>query len=394
MELTKVCFWLSLFLMVYPILIYPSVVWLLGLIRPRPVKRGSWLPSVTVLIPAHNEAQNIGATIKNKLEQDYPSERLEIIVISDGSTDGTDDIVREFSSQNVRLIRREQREGKAEALNEGVRYARGEILVFSDANSLFSPHAIRRMMGNFADPEIGYVTGNLTYGIRSAGTVGNGCSGYMKYENALRALETRVGSIIGVNGGVDAMRRELYRDVPRQLITDFVLPLHVISTQHRVVYDDGAHSCEVANSELGSEFRMRVRVALRALQGISYMRRVCNPVKHPWAAFSLISHKVIRYCGFFFLPIIFVTNLALASNAAYEALFIAQLVVFALALLGWRKGLPKLFQRLTLIPAYFLMTNAAFAVAAIKFLRGETMTTWQPRAGAQAHAGPLPVRLE
>ena len=392
MELAKICFWLAIFMILYPIIIYPSLVWFLGLIWPRLVKRGSWLPSVTVLVPAHNEAQNIAATIRNKLEQDYPRDRLEIIVISDGSTDCTEDIVCEFCSQNVRLIRREQREGKAAALNEGVRYARGEILVFSDANSLFSPDAIRRMMENLADSEIGYVTGQLAYRIQSVGTVGSGCSGYMKYENALRTLETRVGSIIGVSGGVDAIRRELYQNVPKQLITDFVLPLHVISTKHRVVYDDRAHSSEVANSELGSEFRMRVRVALRALQGITYMRRLCNPFRYPWAAFSLISHKVIRYCIFLFLIIAFLTNLVLVTNPGYAALFIAQLIGYLLALVGWKKGLPKLVNKLTFIPSYFLVTNAAFAVAAIKFLQGKTMATWQPRGGAQVHTGPQPAR--
>ncbi len=384
MEITKICFWLSIFLILYPILIYPALVFLLGLIWPRTRKRRSWCPSVTVLIPAYNEAQNIAATIQNKLDQDYPRNQLEIIVVSDGSTDGTDDIVRGFGSHSVRLIRREQREGKAAALNEAVRYARGEILVFSDANSLFAADAIRLMIENFADPKVGYVTGNLTYKTQSAGTAGKGCSAYMKYENTLRALETRAGSIIGVNGGVDAIRRELYRDVPRNLITDFVLPLHVIGTKHRVVYDERAHSSEVANSELASEFRMRVRVSLRALQGIAYMRRLCNPINYPWAAFGLISHKVSRYFCFLFLSIAFAANLMLISNPGYAALFIAQMMAYLLALLGLRKGMPKVFRKATSIPAYFLMSNAAFTVAAIKFLKGETMATWQPRAGAQA----------
>jgi cellulose synthase/poly-beta-1,6-N-acetylglucosamine synthase-like glycosyltransferase len=268
-------------------------------------------------------------------------------------------------------------------LNEAVRHASGEILFFSDSNSLFAPDAIHPMMENFADPEIGYVTGNLAYKIRSDGIAGSGCSAYMKYENALRTLETRAGSIIGVNGGVDAIRRELYRDVPRQLITDFVLPLHVISTKHRVVYDERAHSCEVANTEIGSEFRMRTRVALRALRGTAYMRRLCNPVNYPRIAFSLISHKVIRYFSFLFLPAALVTNLMLASTPAYKALFIAQMFAYLLAIVGLRNDLPKPFRRLTLIPAYFLVSNAAFTVAAVKFLQGETMATWQPRAGAQ-----------
>jgi cellulose synthase/poly-beta-1,6-N-acetylglucosamine synthase-like glycosyltransferase len=338
---------------------------------------------VTVLIPAYNEAQNIAATIQNKFEQDYPSDRLEIIVISDSSTDDTDNIVREFVSKKLRLIRRERREGKAAALNEGVRYASGEILVFSDANSLFARDAIRRMMENFADPEIGYVTGNLAYRLRTAGVAGNGCSAYIKYENAMRLLETRAGSIIGVNGGVDAIRRELYTDVPQQLITDFVLPLHVISTKHRVVYDERVHSFEVANTKLGSEFRMRIRVGLRALQGIAYMRQLCNPFHYPWAAFCLLSHKVARYFCFLFLIMAFLSNLVLVSTPDYAALFFAQAAAYLLALVGLREDLPRFFRKLILIPAYFLMTNAAFMVAAIKFLRGETMATWQPRAGLE-----------
>jgi cellulose synthase/poly-beta-1,6-N-acetylglucosamine synthase-like glycosyltransferase len=381
--LAKICFWLSVFLIAYPAIVYPALVWIVALIRPRPVNRSAWFPSVSVLIPAYNEAQHIAATIKNKLDQDYPRDRLEIIVVSDGSTDGTDGIVREFSSENVRLIRREQREGKAAGLNEGVRCARGELLVFSDANSLFAPDAIGRMVEDFADGEVGYVTGNLAYQTHRQGIAGNGCSAYMKYENALRRLETRAGSIIGVNGGVDAIRRELYADVPRCLITDFVLPLQVISTKHRVVYDERVHSTEAANSELGAEFRMRVRVALRALQGIAYMRRVCNPFSYPWAAFSLISHKVSRYFGFFFLVIAFLANLMLASSWGYAGFFFLQVIAYLLGLAGLRKSVPPLFRKLTLIPAYFVMSNAAFAVAAIKFLQGETMATWQPRAGAQ-----------
>ena len=202
----------------------------------------------------------------------------------------------------------------------------------------------------------------------------------MKYENALRTLETQVGSIIGVNGGVDAIRRELYSDVPRHLITDFVLPLYVIGTKHRVVYDERVHASEVANTELGSEFRMRIRVGLRALQGITYMRRLCNPVNYPWAAFSLISHKLSRYFCFLFLLIAFLTNLMLVTSPGFARLLIAQTLTYLLALIGLRKGM--LFRKLTLIPAYLLMTNMAFAVAAIRFLQGETMATWEPRAGA------------
>lgn len=381
--LIKSCFWLSVLFIVYPLAIYPALVYVIGLIRPRPVKRRAWIPSVTVLIPAYNEAQHIAATVQNKLDQDYPTDRLQIIVVSDGSTDSTDDIVRGFASRGVQLIRLDQRQGKAVALNEGVRHANGEILVFNDANSLFAPDGIRRLVENFADPEVGNVCGSLTLEAHGADAAGVGCVAYNKYEHVVRMLETRAGSIIGVNGGVDAVRKELYRDVPKHLITDLVLPLEVIRAKRRVVYDGRVQSFEVANSDIGSEFRMRVRVALRGLQGLAYMRPLLNPVRYPWVAFSLLSHKALRYFSFVFLLIASVTNPMLSSTRFHAVLFVIQVILYVSAFAGLRKDLPRIVKKWTAIPTYFVMFNLAFAVAAIKFLRGETMATWQPRAGAQ-----------
>ncbi|HEX4403270.1 MAG TPA: glycosyltransferase family 2 protein [Polyangia bacterium] len=378
-----VVLWASVVAIVYPYLIYPALIWSKGRIWPRPVKRRAHVPSVTVLIPAYNEVDCIGETVRNKLEQDYPSEQLQIIVISDGSTDGTDEVVQGFAERGVKLLRRGPREGKAAALNEAVKQASGEIIVFSDANSLFAADAIRTMVESFADPEVGYVTGNLRFvaGTDSSAS-GGGNNAYMRYENAIRAAETQAGSIIGVNGGVDAIRRALYVDIPRQLITDFILPLHVIDTGHRVIYDARVSAREVANKELASEFRMRVRVALRALQGLVYMRRLLNPMRRPAATFSIVSHKILRYGAFVFLPIALLSNAVLAvSSPFYRALFVAHALVYALGALGLRRRLPRPLRALTIVPTYFMVTNAAFAVAVAKFVRGETMATWQPRAG-------------
>jgi cellulose synthase/poly-beta-1,6-N-acetylglucosamine synthase-like glycosyltransferase len=382
MTAVSVLFWVSVVAIIYPHALYPALVWLLGRIRPRPVRRRAWTPAVTVLIPAYNEVDCIGETVANKLAQAYPAEQLQVIVISDQSTDGTDDVVRRFADRGVTLLRREPREGKAAALNEAIRQARGEIVVFSDANTLFAPDAIQRLVENFADPEVGYVTGCLSFVTDAESTSGGGNNAYMRFEHWLRALETQAGSVIGVNGGVDAIRRELYVDIPKQLITDFILPLHVLETGHRVVYDGRVEAQEVANEELSSEFRMRVRVALRALQGLAYMRRLLDPWRHPGAAFSLASHKLLRYGAFAFLPLAFATNAMLAvSSPWYRTLFVAQVLAYALALLGLWDGLPRALRALTIAPTYFIVSNVAFAVSAVKFLRGQTMATWKPRAG-------------
>lgn len=375
-------FWLSIFLIAYPYLVYPGLVSLWGSLRPREVRRAAVQPSVTILVPAYNEADCIANTIGRLIQQDYPRELLQILVVSDGSDDGTDDIVRSFADSGVELLRQEGRGGKALALNAAVRHARGDIIVFCDANAQFAPDAVRHFVCNFADPEVGYVTGQLS--LVSPGTTvsGSGSGAYIRYENRVRAAESRMASIIGVNGGVDAIRRSLYSDIPRELITDFVLPLRVIAAGFRVVYDPRVQSIEIANVQLQSEFRMRVRVALRALQGLAHMKRLLNPLSHPVTAFCLVSHKVLRYMGFVFLVTAALSNLWLApSSGLYQILLIAHATCYLLALLGIVGIGGRWIGRLALVPAYLLVSYAAFAMATLKFVRGQTMATWQPRAG-------------
>lgn len=371
----------SILAAVYPIAGYPIVLGAIAVFRPRPVRRADMTPTVSILIPAYNEADCIAATIENKLGQDYPADRLEIIVVSDASGDGTDAIVTRYSSRGVKLLRRLQRQGKAAGLNEAVTRATGEIIVFSDANSTFAPDAVRRLVENFADPKVGYVTGNLEYR-HSGQTSGRGSGAYMRYENWLRRLESRVGSVIGVNGGVDAMRRELYRDVPIDQITDFVLPLRVIAAGYRVVFDERAQSHELANTEMGSEFRMRVRVALRALNGLAYVRETLNVFRRPLAAFCIVSHKILRYASFAFLALALALNAALAGHSLpFTGLLACQIAFYALALAGLSGGLPRSLRSLTALPTYFLVSNVAFGIAALRFARGDSVVTWKPRAG-------------
>lgn len=382
-NLVEFVFWGSVFLLIYPYLVYPAVVLCVARVWPKPVRLGPLEPPVSILIPAYNEADCILATITNKLDLDYPASKLQIVVISDGSDDGTDDIVRQFSERGVILLRREGREGKAAALNEAVTLATGQIVVFSDANSLFDQDALRRIVENFSDSEVGYVTGSLRLSDASdAGLATAGGGAYLRYENWLRSLETRMGSIIGVNGGVDAIRRDLYTEIPKNLITDFVLPLSVIARGKRVVFDARIRSRETANTELSAEFRMRVRVALRALQGLAYMRQLLNPLRFPLASFCIVSHKLLRYMAFIFMVSALATNLVLATTSHfYQVVLATHLLGYVLALLGIYFDLPRPIRRFTGAPGYLLMTYLAFAVATLRFVRGDSMAIWRPRSG-------------
>ena len=238
----ELLFWLSALLIVYIYIGYPILLRYLPRRPPVQSAELNELPAVTILIPAFNEAAVIGQTIQNKLSQDYPSARLEIIVISDESEDATDDIVKEIAAQDsrVRLVRQVPRQGKTSGLNLAMPHANGEIVIFSDANSHYQSDAVRQLVNCFNDPEVGYVTGKMVYVNEEGNVIGDGCSAYMKYENHLRSLEANVSSVVGVDGGIDAIRKSLYQPMSADQLPDCVLPLKVITQGKRVIYCEKA----------------------------------------------------------------------------------------------------------------------------------------------------------
>jgi cellulose synthase/poly-beta-1,6-N-acetylglucosamine synthase-like glycosyltransferase len=372
-------FWLCLLVGIYPYLLYPVIARILAVVLGKGIARGASTPRISILISAYNEAKHIEATVLNKLAQDYQGE-LEVLVASDGSTDGTDEIVTRLAKTDprLRLIRQEPRQGKTAALNRLVELATGDILVFSDANSLYGTDTVRHLLENFADPSVGYVTGKMVYVNSDGSMIGDGCSAYMRYENWLRAVETALGSIVGVDGGVDSVRRHLYRRMNADQLPDFVLPLAVVEQGKRVVYDERAVLKEDTLSDGGAEFRMRVRVALRALWALRDERKLLFGAAGTLFAWQLWSHKLLRYLSFLPLALACLVNLWLALVAQrYEWVLLAQVVFWIAALLG-RAGAswaPIRFSH------YFLLLNVASALAFSRFLRGERIVTWQPRLG-------------
>lgn len=373
-------FWISTILVVYTYAGYPALAWVLARFARKSVRKAPILPRVTVLTAAYNEAAYIATTVLNKLEQDYPKELLDVIVISDGSTDGTDDIVRSLGSR-VRLLRQQPRAGKTAALNLALAHADGEIVVFSDANSMYGPGAIRQLVSNFADTAVGYVTGKMVYVNNDGSLVGDGCSAYMRYENWLRRQEARFGSVIGVDGGIDAVRKELYEPMRPDQLPDFVLPLRIAARGIRVVYEPRALLYEAALTKRDDEYRMRVRVGLRALWALWDERRLMDPFRRPILTFQIVSHKFLRYLCF--IPLILALSASVALAARSEAYLWAaalQATFYLLAVVGgrWRSFAAG---RLMALPYYFLLVNAASAHAAFRFLRGERQAIWAPRVG-------------
>jgi len=348
------------------------------------VKKGHYEPFISILIAAYNEEENIGKTLENKIALNYPKDKLELIVISDGSTDRTDDIVKEYASKNsnIKLLRQEPRNGKTLALNMAVEHAKGEILVFSDANSIYEKNALLYLARNFSDPEVGYVTGKMVYANPDGTIIGDGCSSYMKYENFLRKYESRVGSIVGVDGGIDAVRRSLYAPMRADQLPDFILPLKVVEQGYRVVYEPEAKLKEDALQSSKDEYQMRIRVSLRSLWALYDMKGLLNPFKYRIFSWQLLSHKALRYMVFIFLLSLYTSNAILWSNGIlYKLLFLCQNIFYGTACLGLLISKNSNNSKIIGFPYYFSLLNLAAGHAFLKFLQGKKLVTWKPRTG-------------
>jgi cellulose synthase/poly-beta-1,6-N-acetylglucosamine synthase-like glycosyltransferase len=255
--------------------------------------------------------------------------------------------------------------------------------VFSDANSIYQKDALKKLVGNFADGEIGYVTGKMQYTNKNGSLVGDGCSSYMKYENWLRDKETLVGSIVGVDGGIDAMRKSLYESLRIDQLPDFVQPLKVVEKGYRVVYESEAVLREEALDDSGQEYMMRVRVTLRALWAIRDMRQLLNPIKYFVFSFQLISHKLLRYLAFIPLSICLISNaMLLTAGDVYVFLLLTQFVFYLFAWQGKRNIESKIDMKIPFyycVPYYFSLLNVACMHATWLYLKGEKKIIWDPR---------------
>jgi cellulose synthase/poly-beta-1,6-N-acetylglucosamine synthase-like glycosyltransferase len=282
----------------------------------------------------------------------------------------------------VKLLRQEPRQGKTEALNTALRHTFDEIVVFADANSMYAPNALRLLVRSFADPSVGYVTGKMIYLSAGDVAIGDGSGTYMSYENTLRAVETKLGSVVGVDGGIDAIRRSLYAPMRPDQLPDLVLPLSVVQRGKRVVYEPNAVVCEPALAAAADEFQMRVRVSLRALWALYDMRRLLNPLWNPLFAWQLISHKLLRYGAFLPLMGLLVFNVLAAGEHGFYVGFLAlQCLLYALAATGHLLKHKDSRPSKLLMSYYFIILNAACGLAFWKLLNGEKIVVWKPRQG-------------
>ncbi|MBI5031553.1 MAG: glycosyltransferase family 2 protein [Chloroflexi bacterium] len=379
--MSLVLFWVAVLLIAYTYIVFPGIVWLRKIFLTRPYKSAEIFPAVSLIIAAHNEARRIGAKVQNILSLDYPCAQLEVIIASDGSNDDTDAIVRSYSKQGVRLLSL-PRVGKAGALNAAVEASNGTILVFSDANSMLEPGAIRALVRPFADPQVGGVAGNQCYvDTNKSGTSAEGERSYWNLDRQLKQSQSQAGSAISATGAIYAIRRSLFRPVPPGVTDDFVTSTSVIAQGYRLVFAPEAIAREPVANTSQAEFHRKVRVITRGLRAVWVMRELLNPFKHGFYAIQLFSHKVMRRLVVFpLLLLVLASPLLWEEGLLYQAAMLAQVAFYGCAVLGIifaqkRLGRLKLFA----IPYFFCMVNAASLIATWNVLRGHRIDRWEPQ---------------
>ena len=381
-------FWCALFLVFYTYIGYGVILWLLVRIREhfRPPGRlvlPDELPEVTLFITAYNEEEIVEAKMANSREIDYPKDKLQLIWITDGSTDGTNEKLKAYPE--VTLSFQTDRRGKTAAINRGMAFVKTPLVVFTDANTLINSEALKEIVKAFTDPQTGCVAGEKRIAVKEKDTASSGGEGaYWKYESMLKDLDSRLYSAVGAAGELFAIRTHLFRELPEDtLLDDFVLSLQIAHEGHRIAYCKEAYAMESASLNMQEEEKRKVRIAAGGLQSVSRLRPLLNPFRHGWFSFQYLSHRVLRWTVtpvalFLLLPLNVVLILLGAEPAGlYQLLGLLQLLFYLSALVGSYLAHHAIRNKILFIPYYFLFMNLNVFKGMAYLRRFEGNAAWE-----------------
>jgi cellulose synthase/poly-beta-1,6-N-acetylglucosamine synthase-like glycosyltransferase len=369
--------WLSLGTLVYVYAGYPLLLAVIGLFARRQKATLGYFPKISVLIAAYNEEAGIQKKIEETLALEYPPDKIEILVLSDCSSDRTDGIVKGVADPRVKLLRAPIRKGKTNVQNLGAEVAQGEVLIFSDATTIYHPLALQYLACNYADPKVGAVSGRYQYfDAEGKSPTGLGMIAFWNYENFIKMMQSRIRTISGCCGCIYSVRRSAYTPLHPDVISDLTQPLWAIQKGYRVVFEDRALAYEETTKSSKEEFSMRVRVVTRGVRGILSVSDLLNPVKYGWVSFQLLSHKVLRWLAPFFLLLLFASNVVVSNHPWYRIPFALQIVFYGFALLTLLVPLHRMWKPLG-IPLYFCTLNAAALCSILEVMRGRKYVVWE-----------------
>lgn len=356
---------------------YPVIIWFIIKISSLKVNKKGITPQISIIISAYNEEKNIARKLENTLALKYPRGKFEILVGSDGSTDDTGLCVKPYIERGVQFVDFELNRGKTSVQNELVKRSKGEILIFTDAASFLPPDTIKNMVRNFNDDRIGCVAGRMRFVNTGANLTTQSQGLYWRYEMKIREMESEMGSLIGVDGPLYAVRRDNYISLGANIISDLITPLLVLEQGKKVVLEPDAVVEEDPTLKTAQEFTTRRRIVLRGLVGLATYRTVLNPIKKPLLAFQIFFHKILRW---FIGPIALlnvVACIALSTHLIFKIVLATYLFFFLTAALGYLTARLNMKCRLLTVPYYFCLVNFAATMGIVDFFRRKQAITWE-----------------
>lgn len=380
----EILFWTGIGIVFYSYIGYGILLAILVKLKKamvaKPVFNSDYEPHVALVVPCFNEADYIEYKIKNSLELDYPKDKLQLIFISDGSNDDTPQRIAKYPQ--VMALHEDARNGKAAAMNRAMKFVAAPIVVFCDANTDLNKEAIRELVKHYQFPEVGAVTGEkriITKDRENASGAGEGI--YWKYESFLKQLDSDFYTIVGAAGELMSYRTSLYRELPKDtLLDDLMQSMQIALDGHRVIYEKNAYAAETASANVGEELKRKIRIAAGAWQSMSRLPKGFDLIGHFKVSFLFISHRVLRWTlAPFSLLLLFVLNipLALSGELLYQGILVAQVLFYAMALLGWYLANRQIKVKALFVPYYFFIMNLCMYLGLARFLRGKQSANWE-----------------
>lgn len=383
--LLKIIFWVSFFIIFYSYVGYGILLWLLvkvkQLFERKIPKHPDFLPAVALVVAAYNEEEYIEEKIQNSFQLNYPADKLEIIFVTDGSTDRTPDIIRKYP--NIKLLHEPERKGKSAAMNRSLSHIQSPFIIFCDANTLLNTECVREIVKHYADPKVGGVAGEkkiLTEGINTAAATGEGL--YWKYESFLKKLDSDLYSTMGAAGELFSVRKDLFEPAPAgTIIEDFVQSLKVCTRGYVLRYEPNAYAAEAPSASIKDEMKRKVRICAGAFQAMILLKDLFNPFRYPVLFFQFISHRILRWtiCPVA-IVVLLISNIAIAwldNDLFYRLVLLAQLVFYSMAITGWIFANREIKVKLLYIPFYFLFMNLAVFLGFRRFIRNKQTVLWE-----------------
>jgi|TARA_B100001971_G_C18234282_1_gene566060 cellulose synthase/poly-beta-1,6-N-acetylglucosamine synthase-like glycosyltransferase len=378
----EIGYWIIVVIIIYAYLGYPIVLYMLSILfNYKKINSGNAInkwPGVDLLIAAYNEEKVIHSKIENSINLDYPSDKFNIWIASDGSSDRTNEIVRKYeaTNKNVHLLEF-KRTGKSGVINRSMNILNAEIVVFSDANTEYSKDVIKKLIRHFQDPNIGCVSGRLKYRNPGKTMSGIGESVYWRYETALKKLESKIGFVAGANGAVYAIRKNLFEPLHKNTINDdFTESMTIVKKGYMSIYEEKAMVFEDVAPSMQSEFKRHIRDGAGHYIAIIHLLGLLNPFLG-MKSFIYYSHRIFRWMVPFLLIFIFIINILLLNNFIYQALFIFQCIFYMSAIIGWIGNNYKKIPFIIYIPFYFCNLNLALFLGFIKAVTNKQKPTWE-----------------